>query len=257
METKQSQVPYQIDVYNKNYETKKVEVFSNKKETHVGVIEMVKNKKEFLKANSDNYVMRVMSNDFNKIAFTGFFIGTKKYMYFDYFDVNQFQSNILDINIKCNFKKQKLNLELPYKSDMVCTLFSGKLPNNSGALKENKLCIIIENKSNSVKKINIFDKNMLLNGVDDKDFKIEIPINMNEIEFSSIRALSYNNKQMTMALEYHRNKAIERIVPSRYVDVSQFQVNVVDIPVETKLLKMEVDILPYTKIMYCFYNKIK
>ncbi len=257
--------PLVLNVYNQNFVTKTIDLFSKEQEKHTGILSYDKTEDElnnevekFKKGDGKVSLLRVTTTELFKLMYNGMFINGKKIMYMDYFSLNQFQTGIMDIPLIENVKK--MEVELAYGTSACYSLFVEEI-NQSYLSNKNidckKLCIIASNKSREPKKINLLDFKFK-NGFTDNEIEIEIPVNDvqdNEIlNTYLIRAFSRKIEQLNSEVKFNDSK----VEQSSYWSACQFQSIGVDMPIKTEIKfgnNFEITLLPNTKIMYMFYGK--
>lgn len=258
-----------LKAYNQNFTTKKINLLSLDNEKHTGVLSHDKNEEElsiyldkFKKGDKLVDLFRIQSTNLLDLMFSGFYKNGRKSMFMDYFSLNQFQTGILDVPFNGE-EINNLEVELAPNSNCYFTIFEKEEVKTKDDLnqffiekKYNSICIIAENKSRKVQKINLLDINFNNGFIDDK-IEIEIPINETNgcvLKSKLVRAFCKKTEQLIGFININGMK----IEQSQFWSANQFQSIGIDMPLELDIKfgnEFEISLLPNTKVMYIFYGE--
>ncbi len=281
IESFEKKEPLVLTAYNQNFVTKIIDLFSKEQEKHTGILCYDKTDSE-LKNEVDNFIngernvdcLRIQTTDMMQLIFNGIYINGKKIMYMESFSMQQFQTGIIDIDLRKIESYEKLNnLDVELCRDTKSTFalmfddlnkktwtnrinpileqFAKTVPDKKN---KNRICIIAENKTNSPKEINLFS-NEFENGYEDKVIKVEVPIkDLSSLKTSHIRCFSKQVEQLSGSIKLKETK----IEQSVFWTASQFQSIGIDMQLNIDVVfggDFNITLLPYSKVMYLFYGE--
>ena len=188
-----------------------------------------------------------------------------------WFNINQFQSTIINIPIELTLDEPVLEFEVTPKTNSIVTLFRNDFTSTNsleylGKYPKDMVCLIIENTSSEFYKgVDIFNipksntfikvKSPLCSYED-----VQESVNEKSIVFKNLKIVSKNSTQMCMPI-YMRNlidKSVKENHVVNYFSAMQFQSSVIDVDnIELPIDKDHAytfDIHPYSKVMLFFYN---